>query len=257
MSPRSIRRAQERQALKEARKAGQRQLSQTPPSRAQLEANRANAQLSTGPKTAEGKAKVSPNAVKTGLTGRTVLLPGDDLAAYNALAERMRRLHVPVGQQEQEIVQSLVDIEWRLQRIPELESAIYALAMRRLADQFADVEDETTRIALLRGEAYLQHARQFANLSIQESRLLRRRDKETAALRELQRRRQEAETRVAVDKLAVACAAAASSRTPAAQPLAAPNLPDPNIGFEFSDCPQHDALASQLTREILSNGELC
>jgi hypothetical protein len=39
-----------------------------------------NAQLSTGPRSAEGKA-VSMNAVKTGLTGRTVLLPSDDAEA--------------------------------------------------------------------------------------------------------------------------------------------------------------------------------
>ena len=48
----------------------------------QLAANQANSQLSTGPKTPEGKATSSLNAVKTGLTGRTVLLPGDDAAAY-------------------------------------------------------------------------------------------------------------------------------------------------------------------------------
>ena len=42
---------------------------------ARLAANQANAQLSTGPRTPEGKAKVSLNAVKTALTGQTVLLP--------------------------------------------------------------------------------------------------------------------------------------------------------------------------------------
>lgn len=203
MSARSIRRALERQALKEARKAGLQSLGHplTPPlpkthaSRAQFEANRANAQFSTGPKTPEGKAAVALNAVKTGLTGRTVLLPGDDLEAYNAAAGRIRRAYNPVGEQEEQLVQSLIDTEWRLNRIPELESAIYALAMRRLAPEFADVADENTRIALIRGEAYLQHSRQLSNLSIQESRLLRRRDKDIAALLELQRQRREAEAK--------------------------------------------------------------
>jgi hypothetical protein len=49
---------------------------------ARLNANRANSQFSTGPKTEEGKAKSSLNAVKTGLTGRTVFLPTDDIHAY-------------------------------------------------------------------------------------------------------------------------------------------------------------------------------
>jgi len=49
-------------------------------SAAQIAANKNNAQQSTGPVSAAGKAKSSLNAVKTGLTGRTVLLPGDDAA---------------------------------------------------------------------------------------------------------------------------------------------------------------------------------
>jgi hypothetical protein len=53
-------------------------------SQAQTAANQANSQLSTGPKTTEGKAKVGLNAVKTGLAGRTVLLTGDDANAYRA-----------------------------------------------------------------------------------------------------------------------------------------------------------------------------
>lgn len=47
-----------------------------------LAANRANARLSTGPTSPAGKTKSSLNAVKTGLTGRTVLLPAENAAAY-------------------------------------------------------------------------------------------------------------------------------------------------------------------------------
>jgi hypothetical protein len=55
----------------------------------QLAANRANTQLSTGPTSPEGKAKASLNAVKTALTGRTVLLSCDD-AAMRELSKQMR-----------------------------------------------------------------------------------------------------------------------------------------------------------------------
>lgn len=219
MTPRSIRRAQERKVLKEARTAERNQ-----PTEAQLAANRANAQLSTGPTTAEGKAKISMNAVKTGLTGRTVLLPGDDVEAYNAAAARVHRTFKPAGGDEETLVQSIVDTQWRLNRIPELESAIYAVAMRRLADQFPDVEDESTRLALIRGEAYLQHFRELSNLSIQETRLLRRRDKDTAALLELQRKRQEIERKAALSQPA--------PRLPVTF-APEPALPS-NFGFEIS-----------------------
>src|SRR5208283_5066680 len=61
-------------------------------SAAQVAANQANAQLSSGPKTPEGKAKSSRNALKTGLTGRTMILPKGDAELYEqhvlAYAER-------------------------------------------------------------------------------------------------------------------------------------------------------------------------
>ena len=53
-----------------------------PVSDAQRAANKANAQKSHGAVTPEGRLKSSLNAVKTGLTGQTVLLPTDDAKAY-------------------------------------------------------------------------------------------------------------------------------------------------------------------------------
>jgi hypothetical protein len=69
-----------------------------------LAANRANAQLSTGPKTAEGKATASLNAVKTALTGRTVLLPTDDAAEYERHIRAYQDELNPVGQRESDLV---------------------------------------------------------------------------------------------------------------------------------------------------------
>ena len=47
---------------------------------AQIEANRRNAQKSTGPKTERGKARAKLNAIKHGLTARTIMsvLPQED-----------------------------------------------------------------------------------------------------------------------------------------------------------------------------------
>ena len=42
------------------------------------EANRRNAQKSTGPKTAEGKAITSQNAIRHGLLATEILLPDED-----------------------------------------------------------------------------------------------------------------------------------------------------------------------------------
>ena len=100
---------------------------------AQIHANQANARLSTGPKTSDGKAKSSLNAVKTGLTGRTVLLPGDDAAKYEQHVQRFFKKYKPT-EDENALVQAIADTEWRLLRIPSLETGIYAIGRRELAE---------------------------------------------------------------------------------------------------------------------------
>ena len=152
---------------------------------AQIAANRKNAQLSTGPSSETGKATSSLNAVKTGLTGRTVLLASDDAAAYEAhISEFITRL-APVTDEERNLVQSLADTEWRLLRIPALEMGIYALGRLECAELFPN-EDEAVRKQLIEAKVFLTYQRQLNNLSIQENRLRRQREKDTAALRELQ-----------------------------------------------------------------------
>ncbi len=155
------------------------------PTQAQLDANRANAQLSTGPTSETGKATSSLNAVKTGLTGRTILLPGDDAAAYEAHIAEFTRRHQPAADAERNLVQSLADTEWRLLRIPALEMGIYALGRLEFAELFPK-EDEAVRKHLIEAKVFLAYQRQLNNLSIQENRLRRQREKDSAALRDLQ-----------------------------------------------------------------------
>jgi len=152
---------------------------------AQIAANRANAQLSTGPATADGRAKSSLNAVKTGLTGRTVLLPGDDAAAYQAHVTSFFARYEPATDEERNLVQSLADTEWRLLRIPALEMGIYAVGRIELAELFPQ-EDPEVRKQLIEAKILLTYQRQLNNLSIQENRLRRQREKDTARLDQLQ-----------------------------------------------------------------------
>jgi len=159
---------------------------------AQITANQKNAQLSTGPTSPDGKAKSSLNAVKTGLTGRTVLLPGDDAVAYEAHVASFFARNQPAGDEERNLVQSLADTEWRLLRIPALELGIYAVGRLEFAAEYPQ-EDPAVRTHLIEAKIFLAYQRQLNNLSIQESRLRRQREKDTAALRELQQLRKQHE----------------------------------------------------------------
>ncbi len=58
-------------------------------SSAQLESNRKNAQMSTGPRSDEGKARSRENAYKHGLTGEGVVLPHEDAEAFDNLVETL------------------------------------------------------------------------------------------------------------------------------------------------------------------------
>jgi len=91
MSNRATRRAAARQAMF----AQQTPTGRPETSEAQLAANRANAQFSSGPKTEQGKLVSSHNALKTGLTGRTIVLPTDDVAAYQSLVALINKNSAP------------------------------------------------------------------------------------------------------------------------------------------------------------------
>jgi hypothetical protein len=155
---------------------------------AQRNANRANAQLSTGPRTEQGKAQSSLNAIKTGLTGRTVLLPAEDAEAYQQHIIRYQEQYKPEGDREKELTQFLADTQWRLNRIPVLEMGIYAMGHREFAAEFEN-EDPALRKSLIETKTFLTYQRQLNNLSIQESRLRRQYDKDLAELTKLQQNR--------------------------------------------------------------------
>jgi hypothetical protein len=128
------------------------------------------------------------NALKTGLTGRTVLLPSEDAALYEARLAQFQQRYQPVGDQELALVQSLADTEWRLARIPSLEMGIYAFGRLEFAELFPD-QEQGVRNQLIDAKIYLAYQRQLNNLSIQEGRLRRQAEKDLAALQALQQPR--------------------------------------------------------------------
>ena len=156
-------------------------------------ANRENAKLSTGPVTPAGKEVSKLNATRHGLTGRQVLLPSEDAEAYTAHMERFRRDLQPTTERELELTQMLADTQWRLNRIPNLESSIFAVGRMRYAEMHKDF-DPAIRDQVIDFYTLEQHARQLNNLSIQESRLRRNYAKDLADLETLQAERRKLET---------------------------------------------------------------
>jgi hypothetical protein len=198
-----------------------------------LAANRANSQLSTGPRTTAGLAKSSQNAVKSALTGRTVLLPTDDREEYAALIASFQNEFSPVGQLESELVQIVVDCYWRLRRIQELEYALYAHGERQFAEAFADEPAETRR-SMTMLQTHLIYQKELRNLHIQESRIDRKRTRAMAELKELQASRQSSQ-----DPVAAAEAEAFASEAEFFRALDAGYIP-PSIAENYAKLQQRD-----------------
>jgi len=225
MSKRSERREADRIARKLAFEALRQQSTQPEAqvSEAQLAANRANAQLSTGPATPAGKAKSSQNALKHGLTGQTVLLPSEDAAEYQRELDNYLDLYEPANDEELRLVQSQNDCAWRISRIQRLETAILLKGHLELADKYED-HTRWQRTQLIAAEAYLKYERQLRNLNIQEARLRRVMEKDRAELLRLQALRKREE----------------QAAPPKPRPAAAAPATQPENGFEFSTPPVTD-----------------
>lgn len=213
---------------------------------AQIAANQTNSQLSTGPVTDAGRTRSSLNAVKTGLTGRTVLLPGDDAEQYTRLVTGLFHEHQPVGEEENALVQSIADTNWRLFRIPGLETAIYILGQMELKDAFPQEPDPDVRRHLIQAKTFLQYQRQLNNLSIQEGRLRRQEEKDRKRLKELQEiRLKETRSRLTTAAKEYLNAVASGKQ---AEFIAKTN----EIGFEFS-LQSIQAMAETLTANTAQN----
>jgi len=101
------------------------------PSQPQLDANRRNARLSTGPKTPEGKAASSRNALKHGLLARDAVLLEEDTPAFLQLLATFQAEHQPVGPLEEFLVCQMAAAEWRLARVTRIETGLIATRLEQ------------------------------------------------------------------------------------------------------------------------------
>ena len=83
----------------------------------QIEANRRNAQKSTGAKSVEGKAAVSQNRFKHGLCGmRFAVMPGESQQEYETLLNDLMRAEAPADAAEVQLVIKMAQHTWYSQR---------------------------------------------------------------------------------------------------------------------------------------------
>ncbi len=99
--------------------------------KAQIKANKKNAKKSTGPRTPQGKATVSQNAVKHGLFAIEPVIFDEDQAEFDFHREQMLAEWAPVGYMETILAERIVSLSWRLRRAERMQSQAIEVKYKR------------------------------------------------------------------------------------------------------------------------------
>lgn len=99
---------------------------------AKIEANRLNGQLSTGPRTAEGKAAVARNATRHGIFSSVPVIPGECPEQWEGHRAGVVESLAPVGLLEVNLAERAALLLWRLHRLARHEVETVAAAMEEV-----------------------------------------------------------------------------------------------------------------------------
>ena len=150
-----------------------------------------------GPKTPEGKQRSSLNALRHGLTGCLIVLPGEDMDAYQKFAREYTDCLHPATPVERQFAQTAADNQWRINRIKSIEDGMLGLGQSENISHLDTGHPEVDNV-LASAQTFRDNSRAFVNLSIYEQRLSRAIREALRQLEELQTKR-EAKRKVEMD----------------------------------------------------------
>ncbi len=147
-----------------------------------------NPNQSTGPRTEQGKQRCALNALRHGLTGRTVVMPYEDMDQYHTFCRRLFQTLAPETPLEEQYAQTFCDTQWRLNRARSLEDAMLSLGH---SEEAGEIETEHVQVhaVLTAARVFRDDNKSFLNLSLYEQRLQRTLEKSLRELKALQAER--------------------------------------------------------------------
>src|SRR5207253_4282063 len=92
--------------------------------------SRRNGSKSSGPKTPEGKNRSKFNALKHGLSAKTIVPPGEDADAFQGRIEAWTVDLAPRDDVEQVLVERAATVSWQLERADRADAARLAQMIR-------------------------------------------------------------------------------------------------------------------------------
>ena len=138
---------------------------------AQIEANRVNAQLSTGPKSEEGKRASSTNAIKSGLTGSKLYIRADEQVEFDELLQLLTDQLQPGGIMQCQYFDLILHASWNIRRCMALEAKLQSestLEDAMLDDDLARKIDRLWRYKKMHESTLRQATAEFRKLKTEE-----------------------------------------------------------------------------------------
>jgi hypothetical protein len=111
----------------------------------QISANRRNAKKSTGPRSARGKKSVHLNALRHGLRAEAYILPGENRDDLARLEAQFVSEYQPRGALECFLLGQMITGAWRLGRVAEVESGVFAYFQKLLSLPPPSIDDGPAR----------------------------------------------------------------------------------------------------------------
>jgi hypothetical protein len=171
---------------------------------AQITANRANAQLSTGPTTEAGKQTVGKNSLVHGLSGKVhAALPGEE-EAFTEYSRALVEALAPFGPDEVDLAEAIAADRWRLKRARKMENALFF--------QIEAEQSEELAPAAAQAQAWIDPAKGLQRIALYAHRLQRAVEKNTAKLESLQSDRTPAYAQALEDAVVLTQVAVAEGR---------------------------------------------
>jgi hypothetical protein len=173
-------------------------------SEAQLEANRQNAQKSTGPRTEEGKKRSRINATRHGLTGQFHAFSHEDKIAFDEHCTNLMADYKPETYREKLLAMSIAEDMWRLNRARALENNIFAIGMSGPIGDATDVDSAEGHAAACQARVWLADGKNIQLLAVYETRIRRNIEKNEKQLKELQTERKAAHDKALQEEILLA-----------------------------------------------------
>jgi hypothetical protein len=164
----------------------------------QIQANRLNAQHSTGPRSVEGKAASSQNALQSGIEAESQIIRGEDPTALAALTNDYLLEYQPRFASERALVDILIDTEWLLRRLRKAEAQLWERQFEEIESWHAAWPNQPMAEESVLGRAFSRAEQTFARLERRRDTLQRAFRRTLLDLRQIQASRPPMESQPAI-----------------------------------------------------------